>query len=102
MRGAAKEFCQFAGAPQELFALMRCERVRGGRGLGEGNGWVDHLGREEERRGCSPYGTVLMGDNTARSQTAIIGGNTKVVAQLSLGPGPIRCQSQVPSDRKTQ
>ena len=27
MRSAAKEFCQFAGAPQELFALVGCEVV---------------------------------------------------------------------------
>ena len=43
MRGAAEEFCQFAGAPQELFTLMRREGVRGGWGLGEGDDWVSHV-----------------------------------------------------------
>ena len=42
MRGTTEEFCQFAGTPQELLALMRCECIRGGRGLGEGDDWMGH------------------------------------------------------------
>jgi len=44
MGGAAQEFCEFSGAPQELLALIGGEVIRGGRGLGECDDWVGHGG----------------------------------------------------------
>ena len=49
MRGTAEEFCEFAGAPQELLALMRGESIRGGWGLGEGDDWMGHCRLVVER-----------------------------------------------------
>lgn len=96
MRSTAEELSQFAGTLQELLALLRRERVRGGRGLGEGDDWVGHCRPVAGRRrdgGAHLMGRILMGDNTARSQIAITGRNTKVVAQTRRAR-PIRCQSQ--------
>ena len=50
VRGTTEEFCQFAGTPQELLALMRGERVRGGRGLGKGDDRAGHCRLAVEKR----------------------------------------------------
>ena len=64
MRGTAEEFCQLSGTLQELLALIGRQRVRGGRGLGEGNDWMGHcrvVVRRGRDGGGSLYGTVLNG-----------------------------------------
>jgi len=87
MRGTAEEFCQLSGTPQELLALIRRQCVRGGRGLGEGNDWMGHFRlvvRSGGEAGVAHFmGRFLTGDNTARSQIAIIASNTTVAAPLA-------------------
>jgi hypothetical protein len=83
VRGAPEEFCQFAGAPQELLALVRGEGVRGRRGLWVGDDWMGHgrraVGRRRRSGGCERTGRLLW----EIAIIAITGTNTK--AKDSLG-----------------
>ena len=104
IRGTTEELCQFAGAPQQLLALVRGERVRGGRGLGEGDGWMGHGRRSVEGRDRVTHRTrrrLLWVIKTARSKSPSLQTTKRVDAPLRRVGTDYRSVAS-PDDHQTQ